>query len=85
MTQSDKLQQLIGNQYEGSQPAIFSFDDATNTYHFKCGNIWFHGASVKDLFTQIDKLFYLMKIEKDEQLKQIMENRYATNSSKTES
>jgi len=65
MTQADKLQQLIGNKYEGSQSITFSYDDATNTYHFKCGNIWFHGASVKELLTQIDKLFYLMKIEKD--------------------
>jgi len=78
MTQADKLQQLLGNQYEGSQSITISFDDATNTYHFECGNIRFHGASVKELLTQIDKLFYLMKIEKDEQLKHIMENRYAT-------
>ena len=76
MTQADKLQHLVGNQYEGSRPATFSYDDATNTYHFECGNIRFHDASIKDLFTQIDKLFYLMKIEKDEQLKAIMENRY---------
>ena len=78
MTQADKLQQLIGNPYETTRVAEFSFDDATNTYHFNCGNIRFHGASVKDLLTQIDKLFYLMKIEKDEQLKHIMENRYAS-------
>jgi hypothetical protein len=75
MTQADKLQQLLGNPYES---ITISFDDATNTYHFNCGNIRFHGASVKELLTQIDKLFYLMKIEKDEQLKHIMENRYAT-------
>jgi hypothetical protein len=74
MTQADKLQQLLGNPYES---ITISFDDATSTYHFNCGNIRFHGASVKELLTQIDKLFYLMKIEKDEQLKHIMENRYA--------
>jgi len=63
MTQADKIQHIVGNAYEGSQPATFSYDDATNTYHFKCGNIWFHGPSVENLFTQIDHLFILLQYE----------------------
>lgn len=71
MTQADKIQHLVGNAYEGSQPATFYYDDATDTYHFKCGTVWFHGPSVENLFRQIDKLFFLLQYEKDKQIELI--------------
>jgi hypothetical protein len=47
---ADKLQSLIGNKYEEFRSAKFSYDDATDTYHFNCGSIWYVANSVAELF-----------------------------------